>query len=164
MSDTDDDDPIVEAFMYAGWDGRGEENLVMEPKRVLEIKILGEPRAQEDHLARLMESGRCVSYDPCLAAKRDLKELVRVTLQDVGPTPGFPIFKGRRALLMPVTYNATGMSKNATNLQAFVEDVLEGLAYEKRNLLHVVHVMKKPPGDEDTATFVRVAHLFPDRT
>jgi hypothetical protein len=83
---------------------------------------------------------------------------------DVGPTPGiFPIYKGRKALLLDLTCNATKISgKNASDLQAFVEDVLEGLVYDKRDLLCDTHMMKKPPKYGEPSTIIRVTQLYPE--
>lgn len=150
--------------MYGSLKGDGVEGVLLEPLNVVEIKIWGEPRAQENHLPDLWKSGRLVSYDPCLTAKRELKKLLRVALMDVGPTPGiFPIYKGRKALLLNLTCNATKISgKNASDLQAFVEDVLEGLVYDKRDLLCDTHMMKKPPKYGEPSTIIRVTQLYPE--
>jgi hypothetical protein len=127
---------------------------------VLEIEIKAEPLVQEAHMARLLQAtGRCVSYDPGSSSKREMKKLVRTALKGIGPSPEFPIFKGRRALLMQVTYEVANMSKTANDLQAFVEDVLEGLVYQNKNLLCDVYMRKRLADAGEPATCINIKRL-----
>jgi hypothetical protein len=156
--------PFVQGIMFGDYDGRGSFDLTQ--KRVLEIEIRGNnPPVQEAHMARVTAKGRCVSYDPCLGSKREMRENLRASLVDTGPSPGFPIFKGRTALKMWVTYESTNLRENATDLQAFLEDVLEGVVYENRNLLYEVHVKKTRPEDpREPVTYIKFERLVPEST